>query len=95
MLHQSRSNGNKVAVDHLVCSLLVVDQLIQSFKCVSAFISGQLLLQEDFFEFFDGSIKDSDCDLVWDNVGSELILQVGMPGLQLLLDDMVFVTLHF
>ena len=95
MSHESRSDSNEIIFNHLISRFLMVNQLIQSFQSISAFWSFKVLLKKNLLEFHDGSIKYCNCDLVWLDVTWVFTLQVWMSFLKRLLNDMVFVWLHF
>lgn len=82
VLHQSRSDRDKVLVDHLVSRFLIVNELIQSFERITALGCLKVLLLEDLLELLKSPVEYSDGDLVGNYLRGERFLKVRVAGLQ-------------
>ena len=72
----------------------MMNQLIESFECISALRCLKILLEENLFELLNGPIENSNSNLIWNNFRREIPLEVWMSSLKVLLGDVVLVTLH-
>lgn len=81
VLHQGRCDGNEIIVDHLIGRFLVMHKLVERLECISAFCRLEVLLKQDLLELHNSPVENCDSDLVRNDLGGELFLQVRMSCL--------------
>lgn len=82
VLHESRSDSDKITINHLISRFLMVDQLIKRLECISAFASLKILLEEHLLELLDSPVEDGHRDLVWLDIARILLLKVWVPSFE-------------